>query len=168
MKRHCWNGPSPLGHMPSRPSLWGLSAQGRARGAPRRLTAAPIPVSGGAVRWGRGSERWPVRWGTQFGHRWRRRLTRGRCPWGRSSVGGERWWGAAFGGGGGWLTAQEGGQDTGGHWGGVDGARRWPEAARRWLVATKHALAVEEWGGEKVWGGARVGGNSYTLTTRDG
>jgi hypothetical protein len=27
---------------------------------------------------------------------------------------------------------REGGKDTGGHWGGVDGARRWPEVARRW------------------------------------
>jgi hypothetical protein len=148
MKRHCWNGPSPLGHMPSWRSPWGVSAQGRGRGAPRRSTTALIPASGGAVRWGHGSERWPVRWGTQFGHRRRRRLTRGRCPWGRNSVGGERRWGAASGGGGGWLAARECGQDTGGHWGGVDGVRRWPEPA------TKHALAAEEWGGEKVWGGA--------------
>jgi hypothetical protein len=36
---------------------------------------------------------------------------------------------AASGGGGRRLTAQEGGQDTGGRWGNVDGSRRWPEEA---------------------------------------
>jgi hypothetical protein len=37
----------------------------------------------------------------------------------------------ASGGGGRWLTVQEGGRDTGSHWGGVDGVRQWPKAARR-------------------------------------
>jgi hypothetical protein len=43
-------------------------------------------------------------------------------------------------------VAQEGGRDTGGHWGGVDGARRWPEAARWWSATVRHGLAAEEWG----------------------
>jgi hypothetical protein len=57
MKWNCWNGPSPLGHV-----LPGL-AQGRSRGDPRCSTVAVIPVNGGAMRWGRGLERWPMRWG---------------------------------------------------------------------------------------------------------
>jgi hypothetical protein len=53
----------PTWPQPSQPIPQGLSARGRSRGALRCSTAAPIPVSGSAVRWGRGSERWPVRWG---------------------------------------------------------------------------------------------------------
>jgi hypothetical protein len=49
-------------------------------------------------------------------------------------------------GGGRWLTAWEDGQDTGGRWGGIDGAHRWPVATRRWLVKARHASAAEEWG----------------------
>jgi hypothetical protein len=49
-------------------------------------------------------------------------------------------------GGGRWLVAQEGGRDTGGHWGGVDRAHRWPVAARRWSVTVRHASVAEEWG----------------------
>jgi hypothetical protein len=151
MKHHCWNGPSPLGHRPSRPSPRGLSARGRGRGALRRSTATSNQASGGAVRWGRGSKRWPVRWGIQFGHR-RRRLTRGWFPLGHGSVGGEQWWGAASGGGGRRLAAREGGRGMGGCWGGVDGARRWLEAARKWSAIAKHASAAEEWG---QWEGVR-------------
>jgi hypothetical protein len=49
-------------------------------------------------------------------------------------------------GGGRWLVARESGRDTGGHWGGVDGARRWPVAARRWSATVRHASVAEEWG----------------------
>jgi hypothetical protein len=42
-------------------------------------------------------------------------------------------------GGGRRPAAREDGWDTGGHWDGVDGARRWPVTARRWSAA-------EEWG----------------------
>jgi hypothetical protein len=35
----------------------------------------------------------------------------------------------ASGGGGQRLVTREGRRDTGGHWGGVEGARRWPEEA---------------------------------------
>jgi hypothetical protein len=31
-------------------------------------------------------------------------------------------------------------RDTGGHWGGVDGARRWPEAARRCSVMARQGV----------------------------
>jgi hypothetical protein len=142
----------PTWPQPSWPSPRCLSARGRGRGTPRRSTAVSIPASGDAVRWGCGSERWPVRWGTQFGRRRRRRLTRGRCPWGRGLAGGELWWGVAAGGGGWRLTAREDGRDTGGHWGGVNGARQWLEAARRWSATVRHASAAEEWG---RWDGAR-------------
>jgi hypothetical protein len=43
-------------------------------------------------------------------------------------------------GGGRWLAVREGGRDTGGHWGGVDGARRWPEAARRCSVMARQGI----------------------------
>jgi hypothetical protein len=153
MKRHCWNGPSPLGHRPPWPwwpSPRGLSTRGRDRGIPRCSTAASILVSSGMVRWARGSQRWPVRWGTRFGHWRRRRLTRGRFPWGRGSAEGERRWGVASSGGGQWLVVWDGCRDTSGHWGDIDGARWWPEAARRWSAMAKQGVGGR-WVGAVRW-----------------
>jgi hypothetical protein len=49
-------------------------------------------------------------------------------------------------GGGRWLAVQEDGRDMGGRWGGVDGVRWWPVAARRWSVTARHTSVEEEWG----------------------
>jgi hypothetical protein len=42
-------------------------------------------------------------------------------------------------------VAREDGRDTGGHWGGVDGARRWLGSGRR-RQGELCASAAEEWG----------------------
>jgi hypothetical protein len=42
--------------------------------------------------------------------------------------------------------AREGDRDTDGRWGGIDRARRWPKAARRWSATAKHVSTSEEWG----------------------
>jgi hypothetical protein len=49
-------------------------------------------------------------------------------------------------GGGRWLMAREDGRDMGSHWGGVDGAHRWPVAARQWSAMARHVSTIEEWG----------------------
>jgi hypothetical protein len=61
--------------------------------------------------------------------------------------GGIRWWRSA---------AREGGRDTGGRWGGVDGERRWPEAARWWSTTAKQGVddrgvGAVRWREESEW-----------------
>jgi hypothetical protein len=156
MKLHYWNGLSPLGHRPSQP--WRPSPTG---------PLSPRPRQGNPQ--GARPERWLVRWGTRFGHQRRRRLTRGWFPWGRGSIGGEWRWGAASSGAGRRLMVREGGRDMGGRWGGVDGAHRWPEAARRWSAMARHGVGSRGVGaGEMARGGVGVGGNSSTATTANG
>jgi hypothetical protein len=62
--------------------------------------------------------------------------------WGAAQPGRNGGGGGASGGGGQRLMAQKGGHDMGGHWGGIDGACRWPEVARRWST-----LGIEADGG---------------------
>jgi hypothetical protein len=52
-------------------------------------------------------------------------------------------------------VAQNGGRDMGGCWGGVDGARQWPKAARRWSVL-----------GTEVDGGRQSGKNAARAVER--
>jgi hypothetical protein len=56
----------------------------------------------------------------------------------------------AFGDGGWQLTVQEGGRDTGGRWGGIDGARQWPEATRWWSATARQGVGGRGVGADEM------------------